>query len=161
VQSLTQTHPAAGGITACDGYKPFRYRAESSAGTTAGHRWKGRPTHGDRYVPSPRTGWCKPTTPALRRVTAARLGSCPGSKPPEAMGPPGLRVWRASGVRTSTLCGDVRREIVTTKRNLANPHCLRRTTFPCQYFPLATFRGIRVRGAHLQELSKLRAACFS
>jgi hypothetical protein len=99
-QSLTQTRQAADHITACDGYKPFRYRAESTASTTAWVALEGRPDRWRplRYITQARAG-CKPTTPAVRQVTAGRLGCCSGSRAPEAMESTGTEGWRASGLR--------------------------------------------------------------
>jgi hypothetical protein len=63
-QSLTQTRQAADHITACDGYKPFRYRAESTASTTAWVALEGRP---DRWRP------LRSMTPAQAVVSRLRL----------------------------------------------------------------------------------------
>jgi len=63
----------------------------------------------------------------------------------------GLKVWRASDLTTSSLH-------VCAVRILT---LLCRTSTFCLCFPLVTFRGIRMRGFHLQQLPKLRGvACF-
>jgi hypothetical protein len=102
---------------------------------------KGRATHGDRNVPSPGTGWLPARLPVQADYacaapgTAARLGSCPGSRAPEAVRPTGtasLEGFRPShpkSGRRGTL------KIVATKSNLRIL-----TLYITQLFLVSTFR---------------------